>query len=86
MTLGLPYLILIDCVVALLANILFYKIKIVLRLNGYKVTFIYGHLFDIILIAKLSIKSRRYIYLLWLLLLTILIIIFLYVSSLILIK
>jgi len=53
MTLGLPYLILIDCVVALLANILFYKIKIVLRLNGYKVTFIYGHLFDIILIAKL---------------------------------
>lgn len=83
MTLSLQYLISIASVLALTACILFYKIKIALRENGYKITLWYGHLFDIILMAKFSIESKRYTYLLWLLLLFILVTSFLYVSTLI---
>jgi hypothetical protein len=68
MTIGSPYFIILGSALALCATILFYKIKIILRDNGYKVTFWYGHLFDIVLIFRVAIRTKQYSYL-WLLLL-----------------
>jgi hypothetical protein len=73
MKIGSPYFIMLGSFLALCITILFYKIKIVLRDNGYKITFWYGHLFDVILIFRFSLSSKRYVYL-WLLLLLLILI------------
>lgn len=76
MTIDSPYFITVGSVLALCATVLLYKIKTVLRENGYKVTFWYGHLFDIILIFRFSLRSKKYVYVWLLLLLLVLILIF----------
>jgi hypothetical protein len=62
----------------LLVNVLVFKIKAILRSHRYEVTYLYGHLFDLILIIRFSITSKRYVNLLWVLLLWILIVGFFY--------
>ncbi len=76
----LPYLMIVDSILVFSIFILFYRIKAILRQHNYEVTYLYGHLFDLILIIKLSIRSKKYSYAVLVLSTLILMSGFLYVS------
>lgn len=78
------YLIFINCAIVLAANYVIYRIKGILRKNGFQVTFLYGLIFDIILLFRLSLRQRNYNYMGLLSILFVLVLSFIWVSSLIL--
>jgi hypothetical protein len=77
-------MIVIESIIALLANVAFFWIKMILRRNGHEVSFFYGHFSDLIAMVRLSFLNKRYDYFLLVLFLLALIAAFIYSTSIIL--
>jgi phosphotransferase system glucose/maltose/N-acetylglucosamine-specific IIC component len=62
------FLISLEILFGLAASFLLYKIKLTLTKEGYRITWSYGGLFDLVLLFRLYLKKKENKYLYWLLL------------------
>lgn len=62
-------LVIVESMLALVLNAIMYRIYKELNKEGFNVTWLYGGIFDLVLIFRLYLEKRRLEYILWLLLL-----------------